>query len=381
MSFHKVKFAELFSYENKSSIKAGDGLSVGKYPFFTSSSIQSKYLNKYSFSSESLIFGTGGNASIHYSDEPFSVSTDCLVAVTKDNQKCLPKYVFYYLFGNIHILEEGFKGAGLKHISKSFIQEIEIPLPPLPIQKHIAEILDAAYALKHKDQQLLNKYNELAQAIFIDMFGDPVKNEKGWQRVLFKEILEKIESGWSPVCSDKSASKDEWGVLKLGAITKCVYNENENKALLKCEKPRESIEVKNGDLLFSRKNTYELVAACALVQKTRPHLMLSDLIFRFKLKQESIVSPIYLHGLLTHISKRSNIQSLAGGAAGSMPNISKEKLMGIEIELPPYELQKKYALIIETINNSHENAKESYLKTNQLFETLIQKAFTGEHVN
>ena len=109
--------------------------------------------------------------------------------------------------------------------------------------------------------------------------------------------------------------------------------------------------------------------------------MLSDLIFRFKLKQDSIVSPVYLHGLLTHSSKRSNIQSLAGGAAGSMPNISKEKLMGIKIELPPFALQNNYSLIIESINNSLENAKESLLKTNQLFDSLIQKAFTGELVS
>ncbi len=291
------------------------------------------------------------------------------------------RFLFWFLESKNETIKSQRTGATIPHISGSSLKDILIPIPPLPIQKRIAEILDAADALKRKDQQLLKKYDELAQAIFIDMFGDPVKNEKEWQRVTFKEILEKIESGWSPVCYDKSASNDEWGVLKLGAITKCVYNENENKALLKCDKPRENIEVKNGDLLFSRKNTYELVAACALVKKTRPHLMLSDLIFRFKLKQDSIVSPVYLHGLLTHSSKRSNIQSLAGGAAGSMPNISKEKLMGIKIELPPFALQNNYSLIIESINNSLENAKESLLKTNQLFDSLIQKAFTGELVS
>lgn len=68
-----------------------------------------------------------------------------------------------------------------------YIEDLQIPLPPLPIQKRIAEILDAADALKRKDQELLKKYNELAQAIFIDMFGDPVKNEKGWEEVMLKD--------------------------------------------------------------------------------------------------------------------------------------------------------------------------------------------------
>ena len=72
------------------------------------------------------------------------------------------------------------KGVAMPAISFGTLSEIKIPLPPLPIQKRIAEILDAADALKRKDQELLKKYDELAQAIFIDMFGDPVKNEKGW---------------------------------------------------------------------------------------------------------------------------------------------------------------------------------------------------------
>jgi type I restriction enzyme, S subunit len=191
MSFKKIKFGDLFEYENKSRIKAGDGMARGEYPFYTSSSILSKYLDEYTFDNTSLIFGTGGNASIHYCETPFSVSTDCLVVYAKDETICFPKFVFYYLFGNINLLEEGFKGAGLKHISKGFINNLEIPLPSLSIQKRVVEILDAADALKRKDQELLKKYDELAQAIFIDMFGDPVRNEKGWDIKTIEEIAKK----------------------------------------------------------------------------------------------------------------------------------------------------------------------------------------------
>jgi type I restriction enzyme S subunit len=187
-----IRFGELFDYENKSKIKAGYGLQTGKYPLYTSSVELSKYLNEYSFDKTSLIFGTGGNASIHYTDVPFSVSTDCLVAIPIDESIIFPKFVFYYLSGNIYLLEEGFKGAGLKHISKAYINEIKIPIPPLATQKRIAEILDAADALRRKDRALLQKYEELAQAVFMDMFGDPVKNEKGWEVKLLDEFIEYI---------------------------------------------------------------------------------------------------------------------------------------------------------------------------------------------
>jgi len=379
MSWEKVKFRDIFNFENKSKNKAGDGLIEGKYPFYTSSAILSKYLNQFSHEKTSLIFGTGGNASIHFCEKPFSVSTDCLVAVSKDKISCYPKFVYYYLSGNINILEEGFKGAGLKHISKSFINDIEIPLPPLPIQQRIAEILDAADALRRKDQELLRKYDELAKAIFIDMFGDPVKNEKGWEVKEMSYILDKIESGWSPNCLNRSASLDEWGVLKLGSVTKCIFDDRENKALPKEELPRETLEVKVGDVLFSRKNTSNLVAACVLVKKTRPKLMMSDLIFRLKISKPSEIHPVYLQSLLVYPTKRAFIQSLAGGAAGSMPNISKEKLMSVEIELPPIEIQSSFAKKLNIIEAQKELIIAS--KSGILFDSLLQQAFKGELAN
>ena len=121
------KFADVFEFQKKSKIKAGDGKESGRFPFYTSSSELSKYVDNALFDEESLVFGTGGKASVHFADGKFSVSTDCLVAQVKDEKKIVPKFYYYYLKGNIRILEKGFKGAGLKHISKSFISDIELP--------------------------------------------------------------------------------------------------------------------------------------------------------------------------------------------------------------------------------------------------------------
>lgn len=92
----KVKFKELFSFEKKSKIKAGDGfkLGEGKYPFYTSSDTLSKTLNEFLFKDESLIFGTGGLASIHYCNEKFAVSTDCFVTQTKNDKETFAKFIY-----------------------------------------------------------------------------------------------------------------------------------------------------------------------------------------------------------------------------------------------------------------------------------------------
>lgn len=336
-----------------------------------------KYDNKFVIHAGDLLLSLSGSIKIDTWKGEDALLNQRIVKLIPNNG--VDHRWFYWQINNIILeIEKMGKWALVNNVSVTDLKEIKIPLPPLPIQKRIAEILDAADALRRKDQELLRKYDELAQAIFIDMFGDPVKNEKGWEVKKMSDILDKIESGWSPNCLNRSASLDEWGVLKLGSVTKCIFDDKENKALPKEELARETLEVKEGDLLFSRKNTSNLVAACVLVKKTRPKLMMSDLIFRLKINKTSDIQPVYLQSLLVYPTKRAFIQSLAGGAAGSMPNISKEKLMSVEIELPPIEIQSFFAKKLHII----EAQKELIIASNsgRLFDSLLQQAFKGELV-
>jgi type I restriction enzyme S subunit len=104
-------------------------------------------------------------------------------------------FLYFYLKSiETQIASQG-NGSTFSAITTSVLKELQIPLPPLPIQKRIAEILDTADALRRKDEALLKKYDELAQAIFIDMFGDPVKNEKGWEVKKLGEVCHYIKDG------------------------------------------------------------------------------------------------------------------------------------------------------------------------------------------
>ena len=269
-------------------------------------------------------------------------------------------------------------GIAQKNFGPSHLNRIKINLPSLPEQKRIAEVLDKADELRAKRRAALDKLDVLAQSIFLEMFGEPVTNLKGWKRLPFSEVLTKIESGWSPVCLDRPVLGNEWGVLKLGAITWCEYNPAENKALPSEINPDSTIEVKPGDLLFSRKNTYELVAACALVKETPPHLMMSDLIFRLCLHPDSKIDSCFLHQLLIYPSKRREIQKLAGGSASSMPNISKSKLQDVLIEIPPLPLQREFAARIAAVENLKAAHRASLEKLDALFASLQDRAFKGE---
>jgi len=286
-------------------------------------------------------------------------------------------YLGRYLQGQSKYLRSKSTGATIPHISKEVLTKLEIPLPSLEEQKRIVKVLDHADSLRQKRKQSIGLLDEYIKSIFLNMFGDPASNEKKWDKIPLSELLSKIESGRSPVCLNRHVEPGEWGVLKLGAITKCIYKPEENKALTDIETPNSSIEVKKGDVLFSRKNTYDLVAACAYVWETPPNLMLPDLIFRFVIKDKNALNPIYLQALLSFPSKRKIIQKLAGGAAGSMPNISKAKLIEQTIELPPIDLQNKFAEIVDKT----ESIKQKMLKQSGVldtqFQSLMQKSFSS----
>lgn len=343
--------SNLFEFDKKSTIKAGDGykLGEGKFPFYTSSNILTKSINKYLFSEESLIFGTGGQASIHYCNEKFAVSTDCFVTRAKLKDNIFVKFVYYYLSGNIHILENGFKGAGLKHISKDYISNIQIPLPPLEEQKKIASILDTADELRQKDKALVEKYNELTQALFLDMFGDPVSNPKGWEKKKLGLVTQMRAGKFVP--ASEIYSGHEKGLFPC-------YGGNGLRGFVKTN-------THEGDfVLIGRQG-----ALCGNVKIATG---------KFHATEHAIVcSPkldfktLWLYYLLEMI----NLNKYATGAA--QPGLNVGTLEELEVIFAPIKLQNQFAERVNAIEEQKSIAQAGAQKSEELFNSLLQKAFSG----
>lgn len=269
-------------------------------------------------------------------------------------------------------------GVGLQHVTKEVLDRLSLVLPPVSDQQRIVGLLDGADELRRRREQADRRAADLIPALFYEIFGDPLKGQQRWDHETLGDVLSDIDSGWSPSCPDRVAAPDEWGVLKLGAVTSCRYLESENKALSNDVEPRPDLEVKAGDILFTRKNTYELVAACALVASTRPRLMLSDLIFRLRISGEAEIIPEYLWGLMVSPVMRRQVQRLASGSAGSMPNISKQRLRGVSIPVPPLVLQRQFAARVAEIRALEARQAESRRRLDDLFQSMLHRAFQGE---
>lgn len=302
------------------------------------------------------------------------------VCILRPTDKLRPQFLSYYmrspdqqaLVGSNQI------GGTRQAVTKEMLLNWGISLPPLAEQERIVKLLDEADEVRKLRTQADRRTADLIPALFHEMFGDPVENDRKWNRESFSNLLDGIDGGWSPTCHDRTAEGDEWGVLKLGAVTTCKYIDTENKSLPENYAPRPELEVKVGDLLFTRKNTYELVAACALVFATRPKLMFSDLIFRFRLKPGAELNTVYLWGLMTVPSKRRQVQALASGSAGSMPNISKGRLLTLPIEVPPLQLQEEFAARVSDIRAMKAEQAASRRRLDDLFQSMLHRAFQGE---
>lgn len=265
------------------------------------------------------------------------------------------------------------KGVAQKNMSTEWLKDYKISLPPLDEQRKIAALLEKVSSLIAKRRQQLDKLDELIKARFVEMFGDPVSNPKGWQLVPLGECVTTIDNGKSFVCSNETR-KNEWpAILKLSAVTYGEYNSNENKALLDSSQFIENAEVHSGDLLFTRKNTPELVGMAAYVYSSPAKLMMPDLIFRLNTKDNC--SKIFLWQLINHELFRKNIQNIASGSAKSMSNISKERLMQLVIYLPPIKLQNHFAAFVEQTEKTKTTISKSLEKLETLKKALMQEYF------
>jgi len=370
-----VSFGDLFEFQKKSTIKAGDGLPLnqGTYPLYTSSNSLKKSYNEFLFDDRSLIFGTGGSASVHYCNERFAVSTDCFVVkAIKEEELCL-KYIYYFLKGNIHILENGFKGAGLKHISKRYISEIPLPIPPLEEQKKIAAILDAADGYRQKTKALTSKYDQLTQSLFLDMFGDPVTNPKGWKVVRFDQLVsEECPLTYGIVQPGDEVENGTPCVRPVDLKTQYVDSFD-----LKRIDPEISLKfkrtiLKGGEILLSVRGSVGVISIAALsLKNTNVTRGIVPIWF-----DENLANKLFFYFLYKTNSIQRRLAELSKGA--TLIQLNLKDLREFPLIKPSLELQNLFAERVEQIEKQKQQAEASLVKAEELFSSLLQRAFKGE---
>lgn len=172
------KLGDICKFMSKSKRQASYGKDIGEYLFYTSSK-KIQRCDEADYDDECLIIGTGGNANIKI-DNNFSCSADNFV-LKSNNDNIITKFIYHYLSNNIDVLENGFNGTTIKHLSKDYLKNIEIPIPSLEIQERIVEQLDVINSNIEKSKQMVDEYRKIIK-YYVD---SQTKNEKEYK---FKDI-------------------------------------------------------------------------------------------------------------------------------------------------------------------------------------------------
>lgn len=291
-----------------------------------------------------------------------------------------PKYLFYLLYGN-HLFKKTLsfqnKTTGILNLQlERYLKESKIPMPSLPEQERIATNLDLAYIIRRKNRQILEKYNELAKSVFYEMLGDPQTNNKNWNVLTLGELADDIRYG----TNSKSFGESENNLIPVLRIPNVAGGEVNFKDLKYCNIERseyEKIKLKPGDLLFVRSNgNPDYIGRCA-VFNSNSDFVYASYIIRVRLIRESPISPNILSFILNFPSYRSRVLREARTTAGNY-NLNTEGLKSFEIIIPSKDLQNRFSEIMQNIENQKIIAGKSLEKSEELFQSLLQRAFKGE---
>lgn len=174
-----------------------------------------EYSDEYIVNKGDFLVGMDGEFSITEWKGGRSLLNQRVCKIVPDKNVISPRYLLKILPRELKKIEDRTPFVTVKHLSVKSINAIKLPHPPLPVQERIATILDAADTLRQKDQALLKKYDELTQSLFLNMFGDPLTNPFGWDKVTLGDLLLEAKYGTSAKASDDG----QYPYLRMNNIT------------------------------------------------------------------------------------------------------------------------------------------------------------------
>ena len=282
-------------------------------------------------------------------------------------------YLGHWLDHVAPVLRAQGRGATFLQVSKSDIVSLQIPLPPLDEQKRIAGILDAADALRAKRREALAQLDTLLQSTFLDMFGDPVTNPMGWVETPFGDITTDTKLGL--VRSSKEFGWD-FGIpyVRMDAVTGDGYFLPDKVQSTHADEAEvEVFALRPGDFLFNTRNSKELVGKVCVFPGPEGWLFNNNLMrvrFRADVEPWVIAMQFRLRRVQRELEKRKS-------GTTSVFAVYWKSLRTLPVLVPPLDLQHRFAVIVESIEQQKASQRTHLAALDTLFASLQSRAFRG----
>ena len=335
-------------------------LTILKHAFF-----EKEEIDRYSVRKGDLLVCEGGDtgrSAIWEKEEPVLYQNALhRVRFTTEMEARFAMYCLWHLKNNGQIDQKYSKGVTIKHLVKSSLLSIELPVPPLSTQLSIVSELDKINELIRLKKEQLKDYDNLAQSIFHEMFGDPVVNEKGWEVKKLGEVAmiktgpfgsmlhkEDYITGGIPLINPMH-------IQNFKAVPDKDFTISKEKAAELC-----NYQLKINDVIFARRGD---IGRCAVISDKEAGCLCGtgSLFVRFERKLSSIYT-MYV------VRTTSFIKELVSKAKGAtMLNLNSSTMENLRFPIPPLPLQQLFAQRIELI----EKQKADVQRTIADLETLL----------
>lgn len=297
----------------------------------------------------------------------YDVAVSAHAAVFKHNLN--PKYIVYYLKSQSFYIEKSKYARGFKvmEIKPTDIAKIPIPIPPKSTQLAIVSELDKINELIRLKKEQLKDFDNLAQSLFYEMFGDPVENEKGWEVKKLGEVCT-IERGSSPrpITAYITDSKDGINWIKIGDAQEGSKYITSTKEKIKPEGLKKSRFVHKGDFILSNSMSFG-----------KPYILKIDgcihdgwLVIH---DNNNVFIKIYLYYLLASSIMYAKFSKLAVG--GVVNNLNSSLVRKVDVSIPPLPLQQLFAQRIEQIEHQKAEVQKAITDLETLLASRMQYWF------
>ena len=367
----------------------------GKKPIFSESpsSISSRVLQIDDLRNDNNIKFTDDKSGIYANDEDILIAWDGANAGTigygkngyigstiarlrkKNKDDFFTPYLGEFLNYNSNLLRQKSTGATIPHIDGKMLRSLKIPLPQISQQIKIAQILTQSENLIAQRKESISLLDEFLKSTFLEMFGDPVRNEKGWEKIQL-QMVSKIQGGLT-VTSKREINSIELPYLRVANVYRNTLELSNIKTIKVTKEEAERARLEKYDILIveGHGNPNE-IGRSSIWDGSISHCLHQNHLIRVRVGFNLSV-PIYINYFINSSSGRQQMFK-AGKTTSGLNTISTKIVKETLVNLPPLPLQNQFAKIVEKTEALKSQYQSSLVELENLFGVLSQKAFKGE---
>jgi type I restriction enzyme S subunit len=297
-----------------------------------------------------------------------------------DTSKVDTWFLFYYLRARQGYFAAHQRGATIQGVTREVVSQLGVPLPPLPEQKHIAAILAKADRLRELRRFARELSDGYLQSVFLEMFGDPVSNPRGWEMSALEKLLKSPPQNGLYVPAEQYESDDSQKGIEMVHMSDLFYEvvQRGNLKRVKDSVPGlDKYSLTHNDLLIARRSlNFEGAAKPCRIPKSEEPLVFESSMIRITPEQARVLTTYLYYYLANERAKKARILKYV--TQSTISGINQDGLKRLEIIVPPLPLQQSFVHIVHKFERLRGQQREAERQGEHLFQTLLDRAFGGE---